>query len=335
MKYFSIKNIILILSIYKNIFNMSKKIINLQKKEDIKLFLIDVKKVYNSKSYLVGKKYSYTFSKNNKKEKQIFNLNICKKTEGKKLYLEMKITDAKNGVCLTMSFHNKKQHSKYKTIITFKKSKIELLNKGKCGYDKKKKTVDMSGSFVLNLANTLNDILEVDVAILEDDSRLEICESNVSLKILNLLKYGKTWYERAGGYSLNDKEIYTRAKLVGDMTVKQLYDTLLEIDNDILKHDIFDFSVIKGNTIKKVEKILDSMGESKRTKVKTIFSKAFDRNSKLSECDQKFLWDHILQLNPRKYITKNNSGKYKIMKDYYKFINEAHRFTPSTRKIKK
>ena len=310
------------------------KIINLQKPSQVRLFLIDVKKVYNFKSQNCtnNTKYSYVFKKNNKSEKQIFNLNLCKKKENKKCYLEAKITDNKNGICLTMSFHNKKRHSKYKSIPVFKKSKIELLSKGKCGYNKKKKTVDMSGSFVLNLANTLNDILEVDVAVLDDDSRLELCEGNVSLKILNLLKYGKTWYERAGNYSLNDKEIYIRAKLVGEMTVKQLYDTLLEIDNDILKHDIFDFSKIKGNTIQKVEKILESMDESKRSKIKTVFNKAFDRNSKLKECDQKFLWDHILQLNPRKYIEKSSNGKYKILKEYYKFASEAHHFTPSTRK---
>jgi len=312
------------------------KILNLQKSNDIRLFLINVKKVYNTKirNCVTNTKYSYKFTKNNKTEKQIFSLNMCNIKENGKKYLQVQITEKTKGVCLKMNFCNKKQHSKYKTMTTFKKSKIELISKGICGYDKKKKTVNMTGSFVLNLANVLNDILEVDVAILEDDSRLEICKSNISLKILNLLKYGKTWYERAGGYSLDDKEIYKRAKLVGDMTVKQLYDTLLEIDNDMLKHDIFDFSKLKGDSIKKVERILDSMGESKRSKVKTIFSKAFDRNSKLKECDQKFLWEHILQLNPRKYIEKSKNGKYKIMKEYYKFASEAHHFTPSTRKIK-
>ena len=311
---------------------MSKeKIINLQKAKDINLFLIEVKKIFNAKksSCVANIKYSFTSTK---KEKQIFSLNMCKKTEKKKDYLEMRITDNKNGICLVMSFHNKKQHSKHKSIPVFKKSKIELLSKGKCGYNKKKKTVDMSGSFVLNLANTLNDILEVDVAILEDDSRLELCNSNVSLKILNLLKYGKTWYERAGNYSLDDKETYKRAKIVGEMTVKQLYDILLEIDNDILKHDIFDFTKLKGNTIQQVEKILDSMGESKRSKIKTIFNKAFSRDSKLKECDQHFLWEHILQLNPRKYIQKSDDAKYKALKEYYKFATEAHYFSPSTRK---
>jgi len=307
------------------------KTINLLKANDIKLFLIEVKKIFNKKGRVckINTKYSYTSTK---KEKQIFSLNMCKINGTQKAYLEIGIIDNKNGICLKMSFHNKRQHSKYKTMPVFKKSKIELISKGKCGYDKKKKIVNMSGSFILNLANTLNDILEVDVAILEDDSRLDLCNSNVSLKILNLLKYGKTWYERAGNYSLDDKEVYKRAKLVGEMTVKQLYDTLLEIDNDLLKHDIFDMPRLKGDAIQKVEKILDSIGESKRSKVKTIFNKAFDRNSKLAECDQHFLWEHILQLNPRKYIEKSNDAKYKALKEYYKFATEAHYFSPSTRK---
>ncbi len=307
------------------------KVINLQKPNDIKLFLIEVKKIYNKKSSncVINTKYSYTSTK---KEKQIFSLNMCRINGNQKPYLEVRITDDKNGICLIMSFHNKKPHSKYKTMPVFKKSKIELISKGKCGYNKKKKTVNMSGSFILNLANTLNDILEVNVATLDDDSRLELCNSNVSLKILNLLKYGKTWYERAGNYSLDDKEVYKRAKLVGEMTVKQLYDVLLEIDNDMLKYDIFDMSKLKGNSIQKVEKILDSISESKRSKVKTIFNKAFNRNSKLSECDQYFLWEHILQLNPRKYIQKSSNAKYKALKEYYKFANEAHYFSPSTRK---
>ena len=311
---------------------MSKdKIINLKKAKDIDHFLINVKKIFNEKksSCVANVKYSFTSTK---KEKQIFSLNMCKKKENKKCYLEVRITDNKNGICLRMSFHNKKQHSKHKTIPTFKKSKIELLSKGKCGYNKKTKTVDMSGSFVLNLANTLNDLLEVDVAILEDDSRLHLCNSNVSLKILNLLKYGKTWYERAGKYQLDDKEIYKRAELVGEMTVKQLYDALLEIDNDFRKSTILDMSKLKEDNIKKVEKILDTMGESKRSKVKTIFAKAFDRNSILSECDQYFLWEHILQLNPRKYIRQSSNEKFKMLKEYYKFASEAHYFSPSTRK---
>ena len=311
------------------------KILNLKKNNDIKLFLINVKKVFNKKTACATNiKYSYKFTKNNKTEKQIFVLNICNIKENGKRCLQIQITEKTKGICLKMNFCNKKTHSKYKTFPTFKKSEIKLLGKGICGYNKKKKTVNITGSFILNLANTLNDILEVEVSTLEDDSRLEICETNISLKILNLLKYGKTWYERAGNYSLNDKEIYKRAKSVGEMTVKQLYDALLEIDNDILKQDIFDFPKLKTNTIKKIEKILDNIGESKRSKVKTIFKKAFDRKSKIEECDQYFLWEHILLLNPRKYIKKSDNVKYKILKDYYKFQEDNRRYSKSTRKIK-
>lgn len=314
------------------------KTLDLQNSKDIKRFLISIKKQLDTKvkTCNYGIRYKFSHTKNQKTTTNIFDLVVCEKVENKKKFLNIKITDnSKNGICLTMNFHKKKKHTKYSGVYGFQKSKIELLARGICGYDPKKKTINMSGSYVLNVANALNDIFQVDIAILEDDSRLNLCDTNVSIKILNLLKYGKTWYEREGNYVLDEKEIYKRAELVGNMTVKKLYDTLQEIDNDILKSDIFDFKKLTHDNIKKVEKILEQLAENKNSKIKTIFNKAFDRNSPLKECDQYFLWSHILQLNPRKYIEKTKDEKYKFMKDYYEFASDAYHFSASTRKIKK
>jgi len=314
------------------------KILDLQKSADVKQLLRTIKRTYqkNASTCSSGIRYTHEYKKGDKIQKQVFDLYMCSKKEDAKKFLEIKITDnTPTGICLTMRFFQNKKHTKYSGVLGFKKSKIELLSRGVCGYNKKSKTVSLSGSYVFNVANALNKVLDVDVAVLDDDSRLEICDSNVSIKILNLLKYGKTWYEREGGYVLNDKEIYKRAKSVGEMSVKKLYDTLSEIDNDFMKSDLFDFKKLSKVSIQKVEKLLEKISENKNSKIKTIFNKAFDRNSKLTECDQKFLWDHILQLNPRKYITKTKDEKYQFMKDYYNFADEAYHFTPATKQKKK
>ena len=276
---------------------------------------------------------SYIFTKNKKKEEQIFDLNICRKKT--KMYVRM-TENRPNGFCLKMYFDQQRQHPKQKSYYSFKKSKIELINRGECGYANTKKSKIISGSFLLNVANHLNDLLYVDMSTLEDDSRLMICDSNVSIKIINLFKYGKTWYEREGGYKLDDKEIYKRIKIVGEMRVSELYNKLKEIDEDLLKSSITDITEKKINLekIKKVSDLLEKIKMSKNSKIKNLIPKIFERNSPFKECEQKFLWDFILGLGSRAHI-KKNPEQYKILTDYYKLQGDTYSFSNSSRKGKK
>ena len=42
------------------------------------------------------------------------------------------------------------------SLIYAERAKIELLKRGVCGYDRKQKTVSLSGSYVLNVANSFS-----------------------------------------------------------------------------------------------------------------------------------------------------------------------------------
>ena len=307
------------------------KVFNLNTKMGSTKILSLFKTVYDGKKCKDNVKCSYYFTKKEKKQEHIFDLNICKKKS--KIQIDM-TQNTKNGVCLKMSFTKQRPHPKMKSYYSFSNSKIELINRGVCGYSNGKKIKIISGSYVLNAANRLNDLLAVKVSKLEDDSRLDVCNSNVSLKMINLLKYGKTWYEREGGFKLNDKEIYKRAKIVGEMRVSELYNTLLEIDNNALKNSIMDFADRKINPekIEKVSGLLSKMKMSKNSKIKNLIPKIFSRDSPYKECEQKFLWDFILGLGNRAHIKKSEKEQYKLIKEYYKLQTDMFLYSKSTRK---
>ena len=229
-----------------------------------------------------------------------------------------------------MTFRNEKEHSKYKDIgISFKNSEISQINKGMCGFDKNKKKINLTGTYILNLVDTLNKILDVKISELMDDSRIELCDSNVSLKIINLLKYGKTWYERVG-YTLNDKEIYKRNKEVGELRLSELYTTLIDIDDDVFKKEFMDFK-LDLKKIQRVETLLQKINMSKNVKIKNVIPEIFKKDTPFNECEQKFLWDSILNLQNRTYIRNTTDPKYKLIKEYYKYQRDIYTFSESTK----
>lgn len=248
------------------------------------------------------------FYENKKGEKHLFDIQLYVKN--KKLYIII-TTDEDNKQCLNMYFYKN-----YGTEhIQFKKSYIENINKDKCGYSEKKKDKNMSGSFVLEFADELNKLLGVEVSELLDDSRINICEANLPLKIISLFKYGKTWYEKEGDFILQDDDMHKLIEDIGEYRLSTIYEQFEEIDE---KHwDIMDYKnkFIDENK-KKVYKLLEKINLSKNAKIKTLITKIFDRNTKLKECEQKFLWDLILEIGTRKYVKTTDDPKYKKLKRY-------------------
>ena len=318
-----------------------EEILDLNEGSDVRYFLKICKKIYESKKVKCYNpieddddeiKFEFT-SKRTKRDK--FDLLICLDIVDNNKILLISMS-SKNGHCLRMKFEGLKKHSRLFGFKSFKKSIISQISRDKCGYDNKNKSVTLNGRYILNFANRLNEIFEVDVSELEDDSKIKVCDNYISLKLLSLLKYGKTWYEREVGFKLDDKEIYKIAEKVGEMTVKKVYDVLEEIDNDMSKNKEIELKLKKltKNNIEKVDKILKKISEGKNSKIRTIFVKAFRKDSGLNECEQQFLWDHIIKLNPREYLNKSGEERNKFMKDYYKFASEAYVFSLS-RKVKK
>ena len=314
-----------------------KNTICLNSKKDQKTLLKHVTSIYKSGSSPLSRdKYSFFYLKNSTTdEEHKFELKVSL-IKSKEKEVQLMITDnTKKGYCLKMTFSKFKKHSVSQIYYGFNKSYINQIQRGICGYMNNKKKLTLSGSYILNVVNRLNDIFEVSSSTLRDDSRLEICDRTVSIKMINLFKYGKTWYERMGEFTLDNKEIYKRTKIVGEMRLSQLYNNLLEIDNDIMKSDFIDFPNLNNQEIEKVSQLLDKINMSKNSKIKNLISKIFERKSPYTECEQLFLWNFILNLKDRKFLAKTNDEKYKLVKEYYKLQEDRRKFSKSTRHIKR
>jgi hypothetical protein len=247
-------------------------------------FIRDIKTVMrkNNKGKLVVKPYSYYYKKRSEEHNFILRFNQINQTE---LQIEIrgppKTDENKNDrsiVCLKFFFYNPNKY-----FNKWGKSKIELIGKGNC--QEKDKEAILSGSFILNLANKLNDILEIKYSFLSDDSKKKTECGDISIKMTHLIKYGQTWYEREGGFSLDEKKYYKLAKQVEELSIANIYKNIKDqsiiniMDEILLKLDI------KGRNIK----------------IKNLLIKGIGRDSPLTLCDQKKLYENTLQL-PEKFL---------------------------------
>ena len=158
------------------------------------------------------------------------------------------------------------------------------------------------------MANKLNDILSVDFSRLSDDSKIETKCGAISIKMLHLIKYGKTWYEREGNFSLEDKKYYQLAKQIEEISVANLYKNL----ND---QDILD----------KMDKLLDKLGvKGRNIKIKNLVIKGFGVNSTLSLCEQKYLYENTLQL-PERYLNGNFKNLVEFGKLHYSWSSSVRK----------
>lgn len=298
-----------------------KNVICLNDKKQQNRFIRNIKSVMKKKEFSLRNSYSFYYNKKDKENS--FNITMIRKNNT----LYIKIGDAEGWndkkTCLDMTF------SKFdEKKGSFEKSKINLINRGKCGLKGNKL---LEGSYILNLANKLNDILNVKVSILEDDSKIDIkCDdisSSMSLKMINLLKYGKTWYEREGGFKMDDKKLYLLTYFIQEIRVS---DIIKYISNK--SHRGLGEFEIKDKDIEKLEKVLLKLGVQKNIKLKNLYRKAFDRKSSLNECDQYWLYEMTLMLPTRKIAKQQKDKEQKMYKKLQEFSDLHSRFTNSSRK---
>ena len=118
------------------------------------------------------------------------------------------------------------------------------------------------------------------------------------------------------------------------MRLSEIYDIILEIDNDIIKRDIFDFRKLNSIKIEKVSDLLKKIKMSKNSKIKNIIPMIVNKNSPYTEDEQKFLWDLILGLSKRIYISNSKEARYDLIKKYYKLQEDMYSLSHSIRKSK-
>jgi hypothetical protein len=284
------------------------------------LFFKDVFSVMRNKRE-ISKIYNFYYEKRN--EKHSYKLVLKEKNKNLKIFIYNGKSGSEMFKCLTMTFFTPS-----KIFTQFKYSKIHQINAGECGRGKKNRM--LSGGYILNLANKLNDLFNVEYCKLNDDSRIVMkCDDNnesMSLKIIELIKYGKTWYEREGGFSLDDKNIYKLTKEVQELVLANI----LKYATNSMYKDILEFPV-KQKDLTKLDKILTKLNVGRDIKMKPLYSSAFTKGSPLTLCEQKHLYDMTLQLPMRK-MAKGREG---LEHKGYKILNELsshhYSFSESTR----
>lgn len=301
-----------------------KNAVCLNRKKDHCKFLRDVKSVMKNNQQIF-KLYSYYYTK--KKEEHSYKLLFKKKHNN----LKIVIGDADGWndkvKCLTMTFY---KPDKY--FLTFESSKIHQINKGTCGrkhhrhHDKEKR--EMSGGYILNLANKLNDLLNVTFSKLQDDSKIIAKDCNldkynfdqlISLKMIELIKYGKTWYERAGGFSLDDKKYYKLVKIVEQLTLAKT----LEYTMNKLNRSLGERPSMRDSDLIKLDKILKKLKVGRNIKMKNLFLKAFSKESPLSLCEQYHLYNMSLLVPYRKLGTEDYNKLHEFSKLHLEFSDST------------
>lgn len=302
-----------------------KNVICLNNDNEYSKMLRDINQVMKKKQINIIKPYSFYDIKDNIEHQFNIKFQVVDNT------LEVIISDADGWndtiQCLNMTFS--KPNDKF---TMFEKSKINALNKGKCGKKISSGKKILSGKYILRLANKLNDILNVSISELNDDSKIVIDKTeypNMSLKIIELIKYGKTWYERIGDFVLDDKELYDIAKIVQEQTLSNNIDYVKNNEN----RDIGEFKLNEEN-LKKLDIILEKLNVGRNIKMKNLYLKAFSNDSPLSLNEQSELYYYTMLLPSRKRISDDEKSYSKQYNLYNKLSNLHSHFTPSSR-IKK
>jgi len=229
-----------------------------------------------------------------------------------------------NKLCLKMELKTPIQMSGY---YSFKTSYIHNINKGPCGINK----TELKGPSLIRIADKINKIFKVESSSLEDDSRLDMCNTNMVLKTIKLLQYGKTWYEREAGFILDEPEIYELCKIVRKSKLSILFEVIRQ---DIVEQISSEYNATKDKyepEIKKLENLLKIENLTLNNTYQQVFKKAIHPTSKLTDCQKIEVynilfsnWDRKKVLNNKipedgiKGISKDTLEKYKAIINFEK-----------------
>lgn len=305
--------------------NCKKNTYCLNKKEGKKVLLDYVTNTFKGKTSTSFKNYGFYIE--SKKMNYQFKI-LCtykipdneKKNKSAKKKLLLEIFDKKKKYCLKFELKSNKQHPEFKNFRGFKKSYLHLLGKNICGFKKGKQTVNLSGSYILSLVDKINKIFKVEESELQDDSRLEVINSSVQMKIIKLYEYNKTWYQKEGGFiPENNVELSQYSKDAGKLKLKDLYDYM---NDEKLRQWGIDEQFVKEEDMNEVYKILKKEKLDENSNLKSI---ALAFKSKVIKNSEKFhLWNNIFSLTKRKKISQSKNSEYKLIQAYLKLREKHH-----------
>ena len=205
-------------------------------------------------------------------------------------YPRNEINFTKNKVCLRLELITPISILKDdKQYYFFETSKILNVNRGPCGINLKNEKSYLEGAYIVHIADKINRIFRVKSSELFDISYLTMCEKDISLKIIKLLQYGKTWYERIAEFKLIDQKIYELTEKVRNIKLS----TLFNIITDESLHTLGEHHLNYSSEIKELNKLLLTINLTNDNTFGQIFEKVFNQNSKLLDCEKIRIWDII------------------------------------------
>ena len=273
-------------------------------------FLHDINRVITNYPIKSSNQYSYHIQKNGKREEHRF---IFKKQKNNNLTVILE-DKSKKIPCIKMIFMEQK---KYKSLIGFKKSEIEYINRAKCSINKQGKIKDdfVSGTFSIKLANKLNKILGVEESKLKDYAKGQLCNNAIPLKLTSIYKNGKTWYDNVAGFEPVNKDIYKSYNKSKNLKFSKLFEFIDGRD--------FEIQLLwswKDDDLKKMFNILKKLNLEKQSTIRSIINTTFSKKSPLNDCDKSFVYDFFFEkISTRHQIKYIKKVKDKEISNFFNF----------------
>lgn len=226
--------------------------------------------------------------------------------------------------CLRIKLFKKYLHEKDK-VFYFQKSKIEQITRGICGIVNRKINLTLDGTYITKLADLLNQIFRVEESHLDDDARLEICNTPIRLKTIKLLTEGQTWYQKVIGFELVDKNIYTLAENIANTKYEYLYNIILNNPRDSLSGDII---AVKEEDLNNTLEVLTKFNLSRNNTLREIAKTVFETKSN-NPCDVATIYKFVFNLPNRNKVY--NDPNYQTFKDYVDFQKAMYNLNDSVK----
>ena len=199
----------------------------------------------------------------------------------------------------------------------FEESYVHGIYKRKCGISniKKVESIMMPGKFIVKLVDKINKLFKVKTSKLLDDSRLPICLENtnnspiISLKTLKLLQNGQTWYEKEGGFKLNNDEIYEAVKKVQTIPLSSFLNIATHPDIHSVGESYINYTegIESKQQIERIETILKKINLSRESTFQEIAINIFNNKEEISNCEKLEIWEKIISNNlKRKKVETTN-----------------------------
>ena len=186
----------------------------------------------------------------------------------------------------------------------FEESYVYGIYKNKCAI-KNGKSIMMPGKFIVKLVDKINKLFKVKTSKLLDDSRLPICLENtnnspvMSLKTIKLLQNGQTWYEKEGGFKLDNNQIYEAVKKVQTIPLSSFLNIATNRNLHSVGESYIDYTegIESKQRIERIETILKKINLSRENTFQEIATNIFNNKEEISDCEKLEIWEKIISNN--------------------------------------